>query len=141
MLKPVFFTLMFIISFTAEAENKSILGLDYFAITENQLLAEILLETEPKLIANYSKIDFGKKKKIQASGMRGLSLALKSDLVLKSWIKFFDEACPEMPLRFLKLNKEKYPNLWNYGDLVRLQIEKEKSKRLYEALHGEEYSE
>lgn len=121
------------------AETKSALGLNYLDITRNDFLAGLMFEIEPKLIAHYETTEFGRSKRVQEIGMRGLGLSLRSDSVTKSWIAFFKKAYPELPLRFLELDKSKYPNLWDYGELVRLEIEVEKSKKLYRTLHGNDY--
>lgn len=140
--KSLFIVVFLLTGFCASlhaAGNKSELGLDYLELTQNELLAEVMYEVEPKLIARYEKAGFGLK--LQKSAATSLAGTLNEDNVYKVWMKFFAEYSSHTPLRFLELDKADYPNLWNFGELIRIRKEKEKSLRLYQALHGKEFGE
>lgn len=138
-------TLMFF-TLTACAESDSELGLDYLELTGSELLAEILYETEPYLITSYNTREWTKAYEKKASGMKTLATLFTRDEANKSWMRFYEKSAPDIPLRFLKLNKDEFPNLWDWGELIRLRIETARiererleSIRLYEALHGKPY--
>ncbi len=123
------------------AEGSSKLGNDYLKITQNPLLADIMLEYEPKLIEYYRNSEYGHIKGLVEDGVSTVALNLTMDRINRSMVKEFRELAPDLPLKFLALDKKKYPNLWNFGELERLRKEKEDSLWLYRALHGKEYSE
>lgn len=140
-MNKLFFVFTFLFcSLAFAAPNQSQLDLDYLALTGNQKLADILYETEPHLIARYETRERTRPTERKISGMTKLARVLKQDLVYKSWMRFYEKTAPNIPLRFLELDKAKYPNLWNWGELRRLSIETDKSLKLYEALHDKPYN-
>ncbi|MFK5912926.1 MAG: hypothetical protein QM484_01010 [Woeseiaceae bacterium] len=131
-----------ILSSTCHAENKSILGIDYLKVTENKIIAEAMLEMEPALIEYYKKGEWVKTtKKIRIYALRGIASVLGIDEVSKNTYEVISEVAPKTPLKFLKLDKKKYPNLWKFGNIMRLSKETKKSLWLYKALHGKDYYE
>ena len=127
-------------SATCFAEGRSILGIDYLKITENKIIAEAMLEMESALIEYYKKGEYAESTKYDREyALKGKAIVLSQDHVSVDTYEVISEVAPEVPLKFLKLDKGKYPNLWNFGELVRLTKEGEESKRLYKALHGKDY--
>jgi len=125
---------------TAFADNKSILGIDYLKVTKNQIIAEAMLEMEPALIDYYSKGKWAKATRAdQIYALRGTAIVLGQDHISQDTYNVISEISPSTPLKFLKLDKEKYPDLWSFGNVVRLENEIEESKWLYKALHGKEW--
>ncbi|MCW8932065.1 MAG: hypothetical protein OQL19_17755 [Gammaproteobacteria bacterium] len=130
------------ISITTRAENTSILGIDYFKVTENKIIAEVMLEMEPALIEYYKKGEYeGTTRVDQIYALRGISIVLSQDHVSEDTYQVIGEVAPDVPLKFLKLDKEKYPNLWHFGNVMRLTKEEADSRWLYRALHGKDYVE
>jgi len=99
-----------------------------------------MLEMEPALIEYYKKGEWAestKEDRIYALGLT--AYVLGKDKVSEDSYKVISQVAPEVPLKFLKLDKEKYPNLWNFGELMRLTKEEKESLWLYKALHGKDY--
>ena len=119
------------------AERKSELGLDYLALTKNPLLAEIMLDIEPRFIEHYKA--HGNDRAFQILGAERFAYVLRQDHLDQSWIDLFQEIAPKMPLRFLELDKTKYPKLWAFGSLERQRARTQKSLEFYRLLHGKEY--
>lgn len=141
MIYKTFFSFILIIFFNnSVAQNKSILGIDYLDKTENKIIAEAMLEMEPALIKYYSKGKWAKatkKQRIYALSVTASTLGY--DKVSKKTYELLTKITPDTPLMFLKLDKSKYPNLWAFGNDVRLDKELADSKWLYKALHGKEW--
>ncbi len=119
------------------AQEESALGLHYQKYTNNEFLTELMQDLEPKLIAFYKRHDQDKQEQIRTA--LNMAIALGKDKPYKSTIQRIKSVSPDTLLKFLKLPKDKYPNLWYTGDIERIDRETEKSLRLYKALHGKEY--
>lgn len=101
-----------------------------------------MLEMEPALIEYYQTGEWtGTTEADRIYALRGLAIVLGMDIVSEDTYQVISEVAPDVPLQFLQLDKEKHPNLWDFGDLVRLKKEKEESLWLYRALHGKEWEE
>ncbi len=134
--------LVLTLSATCHAENNSILGIDYLKKTGNITIAESMLEMEPALIEYYKKGEYtGSTREERIYALSLTAYVLGKDKVSEDTYQVISEVAPDVPLKFLKLDKEKYPNLWNFGELVRLKKEKEDSLWLYRSLHGKDYAE
>lgn len=121
------------------AEEKSKLGLDYLKITKNQVLADIMLDLEPKLIAYYKKHNL--KEVLIKQGVRGVASSFADDITYKSVIDSIKSASPDTLLKLLQLPKDDYPMLWAVGNGERLDRELVSSMKLYKALHKNDYIE
>jgi len=119
------------------AKETSSLGLDYLKITKQPLLAEIMIDLEPKLIKLYIKHKLPEQ--MIKGGIRGLALGFRDDQVTKSNIEQMQKISPDSLLRLLELPKNNYPTLWAVGKLEKLNRELDSSLRLYKALNGKEY--
>ncbi|MCW8923972.1 MAG: hypothetical protein OQK69_10150 [Gammaproteobacteria bacterium] len=130
------------ISTTCFADGKSALGLDYLQITKSKILTEAMLEMEPALLEYYSKGEWAETTEgDRVYALRGMAIVLSQDHVSVDTYEVIKEVAPEVPLNFLNMDKEKYPNLWNFGELERLIKEKEASLKLYRGLHEKDYVE
>lgn len=124
------------------AQNKSVLGIDYLKKTKNPIIAEAMLEMELALIKHYSKGKWAKatkKQRIYALSVTASTLGY--DKVSKKTYELLIDIAPDTPLIFLKLDKSKYPNLWDFGELIRLKKITQEEKALYKLLHGKEWKE
>ena len=121
------------------AEEKSKLGLDYLKITKNQVLADIMLDLEPKLIAYYKKHNL--KEVLIKQGVRGVASSFADDITYKSVIDSIKSASPDTLLKLLQLPKDDYPMLWAVGNGERLDRELVSSMKLYKSLHKNDYIE
>lgn len=125
---------------THTTAQESILDIDYLALTENPIIAEAMLEMEPALIEYYKTGEWAESThEDRIYFLRGTATTLKRDKISVDTYEVIREVAPETPIKFLKINKEKYPNLWDFGDLMRIVKEGEESKKLYKALHGKEW--
>ncbi len=135
--------ILLLVSFMAStsllAEEKSKLGLDYLKITKNQVLADIMLDLEPKLIAYYKKHNL--KEVLIKQGVRGVASSFADDITYKSVIDSIKSASPDTLLKLLQLPKDDYPMLWAVGDGERLDRELVSSMKLYKSLHKNDYIE
>ncbi len=125
--------------FTGIAQE-SILGIDYLTLTGNPIIAEAMIEMEPALIEYYQTGEWAEttyEDRIYA--LRSMATTLRRDRVSVDTYEVIRAVAPETPIRFLKIDKEKYPNLWDFGDLMRIVKEGEESKKLYKAPHGKEW--
>ena len=138
-------------SFT-HAEGQSLYGFDYLKITKHPLLAEIMLELEPKLITLY------KSENMDESdirwGLKGIAKTFRDDEMFKPMLKDLEAASRPALLKLAGLPEDKYPTLHGVVKLVRLNIrykekfgveltqeEHDSTMKLYKALHGKEYGE
>lgn len=121
------------------AEEKSKLGLDYLKITKNQILTDIMLDLEPKLVALYKEHNL--KEVLIKQGARGIAKNLAEDKTYKLIIERIKGLSPDTLLEFLKLPKKDYPMLWAIGEGERLERDLASSLKLYKALHGKDYVE
>ena len=64
-----------------------------------------------------------------------MAISLKQDHVTAELYETFKHATPEITAKLLELDKTNYPNLWQVGNILRLQQEEEVSKRLYRAFN------
>lgn len=135
--------ILLLVSFMAStsllAEEKSKLGLDYLKITKNQVLADIMLDLEPKLIAYYKEHNL--KEVLIKQGVRGVASSFAEDITYKSVIDSIKSASPDTLLKLLQLPKDDYPMLWAVGDGERLDRELVSSMKLYKSLHKNDYIE
>jgi hypothetical protein len=129
------------ISISAIAQGQeSILDIDYIALTENPIIAEAMLEMEPALIEYYQTGEWaGSTHEDLIYILKGTAIVLKQDKVSVDTYEVIRVVAPETPIKFLKIDKVKYPNLWDFADLMRIVKEGEESKQLYKALHGKEW--
>ncbi len=128
------------LTMTANATDSSVLGLDYQKITKNKILTEVMLEIEPKLIEYYEQDEYAKFiDGYVTTEIERVASNLFRDSVRQSLIDDFKKVAPEAPLRFLELDKKRYPNLWHFGNIVRLTKIEAESLKLYKALHGKDY--
>ncbi len=143
--------LLFLASYT-HAEDNSTLGFDYLEITKHPLLAEIMLEFEPKLVDLYKAK--GLSKKVIYRGVRGVARTLRDDQMYKPMLADLESISRPTLLKLAGLPKGEYPKLHGVVKLVRLNIkyketygvelteeEHESNMRLYKALHGREFGE
>ena len=121
------------------AEEKSKLDLNYLKLTKNQILADIMLDLEPKLVAYYKKYNL--KEVLIKQGVRGVATSFAEDITYKSVIDSVKKASPDSLLKLLQLPKEDYPMLWAIGEGERLERELATSLKLYKALNGNDYIE
>jgi hypothetical protein len=128
-----------IIPISSQANNQSTLGLDYLQITKNQILTDIMLDLEPKLIVYYQKHHL--KEVLIKQGVRGVASSFAKDITYKSVIDSVKNASPDSLLQLLKLPKTDYPMLWAIGEGERIERELDSSLKLYKALNGKEYIE
>jgi len=136
MKKTLMASILFLACSISWADSESALGIDYLKVTRNELLAEITLKIEPQLIAYYQQGEYeNTTKRDRVFAIRSTATMLGMDKLSEYTVSVLESAAPEVPLEFLKLDKSKYPNLWNFGELERLQREKAESQRLYDALH------
>ncbi len=132
--------IVLVLSSVCFAEGRSALGIDYLEITENEIIAEAMLEMEPALIEYYQNGEWaGSTEYDRKYALRSKAVVLSQDHVSADTYKVISEVAPEVPLKFLKLDKDKYPDLWNFGELVRLKNEGEEERKLYKLLHGKEW--
>jgi len=131
--------LLITLTMTAHASNSSALGLDYEKITKNKILTEVMLEIEPKLIEHYKSTKYGHLKKFVLRGVEHVASNFSRDYVNETTVENLRRIAPEAPLKFLKLDKMEFPNLWNFGELERLRKVEAESLKLYKALHGKDY--
>jgi len=142
MLRAILLSILLLFSAVCQAENKSALGIDYLEITKNPIIAEVMLEMEPELIKYYQQGEWaGSTEADRVYALRHKAYILSQDYVSKDNYQLISEVAPEVPLKFLKLDKERYPNLWDFGELVRLKKEGKEERRLYKLLHGKEWGE
>ena len=128
------------ISASSLAIEKSKIGLDYLKLTKNQILAEIMLDLEPKLLASYDSYKKFKFNDLQKKfGVRGVAISFSKDITYKDTIDEIKRISPDTLLKLLRLSKEDYPMLWAVGEGERLERELASSLKLYKALHGKEY--
>ena len=128
------------ISASSLAIEKSKIGLDYLKLTKNQILAEIMLDLEPKLLASYDSYKKFKFTDLQKKfGVRGVAISFSKDITYKDTIDEIKRISPDTLLKLLRLSKEDYPMLWAVGEGERLERELASSLKLYKALHGKEY--
>ncbi|OMH28082.1 hypothetical protein [Motiliproteus sp. MSK22-1] len=132
---------------SVSAQDRSAVGLDYLAITQNPLLAEVMQELEPGLLEIYQRRNMSEKRKFW--GLRGIARALRDDEMYKPMLEDLEAVSRPALLKLARLPAESYPTLHQVVELVRLNIEyKEKTgvgwskeeyesnMRLYQALHG-----
>jgi hypothetical protein len=120
--------------------QESILGIDYLALTENPIIAEAMLEMESALIQYYQEGEWAASThEDRIYALRSMATTLKRDRVSVDTYDVINQVAPDVPLKFLALSEEKYPNLRRFGNIVRLSKEGEESKKLYKALHGKEW--
>lgn len=142
MLRAILLSILLVSSMACQAGSKSALGIDYLEITKNPIIAEAMLEMEPALIKYYQQGEWaGTTEADRIYALRSMASVLDMDHVSEYTYQVISKVAPEVPLMFLKLDKKKHPNLWNFGDLVRITKKEEESKRLYRALHGKEWGE
>ena len=139
--------LALLLSVSIHSEEQSAYGFDYLKITKNPLLAEIMLELEPKLVALY------KSENMDESdirwGLKGIAKSFRDDEMFKPMLKDLEAASRPALLKLAGLPEDKYPTLHGVVKLVRLNIrykqkygiewteaEYESSMKLYRALHG-----
>jgi hypothetical protein len=139
MLARILLLISLVASTSLSAEEKSKLDLDYFKITNNQILTDIMLDIEPKLVALYKKHNL--KDVLIKQGARGIAKNLSEDKTYKLIIERIKGLSPDTLLEFLKLPKKDYPMLWAIGEGERLDRELASSLKLYKALHGKDYIE
>lgn len=128
-----------IIPIASQASNQSTLGLDYLQITKNQVLTDIMLDLEPKLVSLYKKHNL--KDVLIKQGVRGIAKNLAEDKTYKLIIERIKGLSPDTLLEFLRLPKKDYPMLWAIGEGERLERELDSSLKLYKALNGNDYIE
>lgn len=121
------------------ADENSQLGFDYLKLTKNQILADMMLDLEPKLVAYYKKHNL--KEVLIKQGVRGVATSFAEDITYKSVIESVKKASPDSLLQLLKLPKTDYPMLWAIGEGERLDRELASSLKLYKALNGKDYIE
>jgi hypothetical protein len=121
------------------ADENSQLGFDYLKLTKNQILADMMLDLEPKLVAYYKKHNL--KEVLIKQGVRGVATSFAEDITYKSVIDSVKNASPDSLLQLLKLPKTDYPMLWAIGEGERLERELASSLKLYKALNGKDYIE
>lgn len=121
------------------ADENSQLGFDYLKLTKNQILADMMLDLEPKLVAYYKKHNL--KEVLIKQGVRGVATSFAEDITYKSVIDSVKKASPDSLLQLLKLPKTDYPMLWAIGEGERLERELASSLKLYKALNGKDYIE
>jgi len=121
------------------ADEQSQLDLDYFKITKNKILTDIMLDLEPKLIALYKKHKLSDA--LIKQGAKGIATNLAEDKTYKLIIERIKGLSPDTLLEFKKLSKNDYPMLWAIGEGARLDHELDSSLKLYKALHGTDYVE
>lgn len=124
------------------AADPAPLGVDYQAITHNEVLARFMREIEPALVRYYESSEFAvlREAEMIRSQAKNVAWVLSTDSSNQSNIRLLRKvATPADLMMFLQLDKSEFPNLWNFGELVRLEGEVDKSRRLYDALHGERY--
>ena len=137
MLIRILLLISLIASTSLLAQESSKLGLDYLALTENQLLTDIMLRIEPKLIDYYEKQNFNDV--IKRIWLKGMATAFSKDTLYPSAFEQIKKASPELLLEFLKLPKDSYPELWAAGRNEQVKQDLAESLKLYKALHGKEY--
>ncbi len=143
----ILFALLACMTGTTQAQNLSVVGLDYLEITGHPLLTEIMLELEPGLFEIYKNRGRSEKRRIRA--IKGVALTLRDDEMFKQMLEDLESVSRPALLKFKRLPEESYPTLHQVAEHVRLNIEhKEKfgveyseegynaSMKLYEALHG-----
>jgi hypothetical protein len=121
------------------ADENSQLGFDYLKLTKNKILADMMLDLEPKLVAYYKKHNL--KEVLIKQGVRGVATSFSEDITYKSVIDSVKKASPDSLLKLLKLPKKDYPMLWAIGEGERLERELASSLKLYKALNGKDYIE
>jgi hypothetical protein len=131
-------TILFI-PFTCQATASSELNIDYVGLAKSEFLGKLVLELEPKVLVYYGKYNLSQKQKIR--GLEGMARSLGNDMPYKPIITDIKRVSPDTLLRFLELDKNKYPRLWDIGELERIQRKLKESERLYKALHGKDYEE
>lgn len=142
MTRSVVICLLCIVSATSWAGEQSSLGIDYLDVAKNKLIAEAMLEMEPALIEYYKNGEYkGSTESDWKYALRLTAHVLGIDRVSKDTYEVISEVAPNTPLKFLKLDRGKYPNLWGFGESVRLTKVEDESRRLYRALHGKDYKE
>ena len=139
MLTKLLLLISLIVSTSLLAEEKSKLGLNYVKLTKNQVLADMMLDLEPKLIAYYKKHNL--KEVLIKQGVRGVATSFAEDITYKSVIDSIKKASPDSLLKLLQLPKADYPMLWAIGEGERLERELASSLKLYKALNGNDYIE
>jgi hypothetical protein len=128
-----------LVSLKATAQE-SIVGIDYLALTENPIIAEVMLEMEDALIQYYQEGELAASThEDRIYALRSMATTLKRDRVSVDTYDVINQVAPDVPLKFLALSEEKYPNLRRFGNVVRLTKEGVESKKLYKALHGKEW--
>ena len=138
MMKLLLFCTLFISLKTTAQE--SILNIDYLALTNNPIIAEAMLDMEDALIEYYQTGEWAKTThEDRVYALRSMATTLKRDRVSVDTYEVINQVAPDVPLKFLALSEEKYPNLRRFGNIVRLSKEGEESKKLYKALHGKEW--
>lgn len=131
---------MLILLSTKTTAQESILGIDYLALTESPVIAEAMLEMEPALIQYYQTGEWAETTyEDRVYALRSMATTLKRDRISVDTYEVINQVAPDVPLKFLALSEEKYPNLRRFGNIVRLSKEGEESKKLYKALHGKEW--
>lgn len=138
----ILWTLLFISLSSLADGTQSKLGIDYEKASGNKLIAEVMLEMESSLIEYYSKGEYeGSTAYDKRYALKHMAYVLGQDHVSENTHQVISDVAPDIALKFLKLDKEKHPDLWSFGEYVRLSIVEEESRRLYKALHGKEYEE
>lgn len=138
MMKLLLFCTLFISLKTTAQE--SILNIDYLALTNNPIIAAAMLDMEGALIEYYQTGEWAETThEDRVYALRSMATTLKRDRVSVDTYEVIDQVAPDVPLKFLALSEEKYPNLRRFGNIVRLSKESEESKKLYKALHGKEW--
>lgn len=134
MLIRILLLISLIASTSLLAQESSKLGLNYLAITKNQVLADIMYDLEPKLITVYSQKDMTASQ--IKSGFRGIALGLSKDKTYTTVIDRIRSVSPETLLKFAMLPKENFPMLWAIRKGERIDQELTTSLGLYKALNG-----
>jgi hypothetical protein len=139
MLARILLLISLVASTSLLAEEKSKLGFDYLKLTKNKILADMMLDLEPKLVVYYKKHNL--KEVLIKQGVRGVATSFAEDITYKSVIDSVKKASPDSLLQLLKLPKKDYPMLWAIGEGERLERELASSLKLYKALNGNDYIE
>lgn len=124
--------------------GESLLGINYQQITQNEVLTGFMLLIEPRLVQHYQASEYEalRKPEMILIQVKGIAATLAKDGNNKSNFRLMRKvSSPEEITSLLQLDKQKYPNFWNFAELVRLEIEIDKNKRLYQALHGKPFQE
>jgi len=139
MLIKILLVMSFFVSIPLLAIETSQLNLDYLKITKNQILTDIMLELEPKLIIYYRKNNL--KETLIKQGVRGVATSFSKDMVYKSVIDSIKASSPKTLTKLINLPKERFPMLWAIGKGEILERELTSSLKLYKALHGNDFEE